>query len=143
MATKHVSIFVPPTPPYDDSHWPEALLARVVRPLVQGHSDLKWFWFLRYQEQLRDGSDYDPAKIPSHALENGVARIVRFRFELSDEHLSEFEQQGTALIEGAGCFFSDWREYGALGELGGKRFCGLNGLSLPSTERAALVANYL
>lgn len=144
IVTKQVCIFAPWKPPYDGETWAETIFGRIIKPLVIAHSELCWFWFLRYSEPKTSGSpDFDANRIADEFFVNGIGRMVRFRFAIRDSDLSSLEAHGSLLIHQEGCCFSHWPDYSALGELGGARFCGENGLSKPCSERAELNAGLL
>ena len=144
IVTKQVCIFAPWKSPYDGDTWAETIFGRIIKPLVNAHSELRWFWFLRYGEAKTSGSpDFDTNRIADEFFENSIGRMVRFRFSIQEAHFSAFKSDGSCLIHHEGCCFSHWPAYGGLGELGGARFCGENGLSNPCSERAELNAEML
>jgi len=144
FVTKQVCIFAPWKPPFDGATWAETIFGRIIKPLVMAHSELRWYWFLRYGESKTSGSlDFDANRIADEFFVNGIGRLVRFRFSMRSDDFPAFESHGSDLFQQEGCGFSHWPDYGGLGELGGARFCGENGLSKPSSERAGLNAAML
>lgn len=140
IVTKQVCIFAPQKPPYDDA-WAETIFGRVISPLVSEHPELKWFWFLRYDEPKDSKSGhFDVSRIPDEFFVNDMAHMIRFRFAIPAVDVDAFESHGSELIQKNGCCFSHWPEYGALGELGGQRFCGNSKPVKPCSERAELNA---
>jgi hypothetical protein len=143
MATRQARIFVPTAKPFDDGDWAETALARVVGPITASEQQLDWFWFLRYVSPVTDSADCDISGLPPQCVANGLHRSIRFRYSLHDDLVSDFEASASEVMRQHRCWISDWRDYGALGELGGNRFCGSNNLVKPSAERAELVAGLL
>lgn len=144
IVTKQVCIFAPWKPPYDGATWAETVFGRIIKPLVIAHSEIRWFWFLRYGEPKTSGSpDFDVNRIADDFFVNGIGHLVRLRFAIRDADFSSFESHGSRIIRQEGCCYSHWPDYGGLGELGGARFCGENGLSKPCSVRAELNAEML
>lgn len=144
VVTKQVCIFAPMKPPYDGATWAETIFGRIIRSLVNAHVELRWFWFLRYGEPKNSGSpNFDVNRIFDDYFPGGIGRLVRFRCSIPEADFSAFQSHGSDLIQKEGCGFSHWTDYGGLGELGGARFCGENGLSKPCSERADLNAEML
>jgi hypothetical protein len=144
VVTKQVCIFAPTKQPYDGSSWAETIFGRIIKPLVASHAELRWFWFLRYGEPKNSGSpDFDVSRIADDFFPGGNGRLVRFRISIQESDFAAFESDGSDLIQQEGCGFSHWPDYGGLGELGGARFCGENGIVKPSAERAELNAQML
>lgn len=143
MAVRQTRIYVPNNPPFDGNLWAETLMARVITPLVQHATGLKWFWFIRYRSPNPEFADSDGSKIPQDYFDDNPCRSIRFRFEIEDALRVQFEAQGDGLIQNEGCWNADWRAYDALGELGGHRFCGDIPENKPSQERADLLCGLL
>ena len=37
--------------PFENSYspnWAENIMGRIIKPIIEEHTDLDWFWFLRY-----------------------------------------------------------------------------------------------
>src|SRR5947209_89571 len=118
IVTKQVCIFATSKPPFDGETWTETILGSIVKPLVSAHSELRWFWFLRYDEAKNSGSpDFDANRIADEFFANGTGHMVRFRFAIPDADFAAFESHGSRLIQQEGCGFSHWPDYGGLGEL--------------------------
>lgn len=143
MATRQVRIFTPPTVPFDGNTWAETALGRIIRPLVENSHHLDWFWFSRYVALQHDSADCDISKIPSSYFSNGLHCSLRFRCQLPDEEVAEFETKGGEIIRNEACEFSHWMDYGFPGEFGGSRFLGGVQSSDRSVERAKLMAQYV
>lgn len=144
MAIRQARLFVPSHPPYDGTNWAETALAAVVRPLVSDAIGLDWFWFSRYACKFPgDVGDCEISLLPHGFLVNDIHRSIRFRYSMPDGFIGAFEERATQFITNNSCWSSGWLDYGALGELGGSRFCGDVQRPMPSPERMNLVVGVL
>ncbi len=147
MAIRQTRIYAPVNAPYDSHVWAETMMARILRPLVDGSAQLKWVWFTRYSSNEPDFADSDSANAPAGYFDNNDIRSLRFRslrfrFEIADTDLAAFERQGRELIEREGCWIADWREYG-IEELCSNRFIGEDRSEDRRNERLRLVRLYV
>ncbi len=144
MAARQTRVFVPWEEPYDNDDWCETLLGRVIKPLVDEHPSLEWFWFSRYR-QRRAGSSEDCClgKIPPEFERATLWRSVRFRFDIPETDRGRFEREGTVRIREKGCAISDWREFDTVSDLGGNRFLGGKRCQSRQIERSELVTSFL
>jgi len=74
LVYRQIRIFV--LPEVDGNHWVEAVVGRVIKPVVERHKP-EWTWFSRYGEDKKGSSgDCDISKIPAHFCKNGLYRSV-------------------------------------------------------------------
>ncbi len=123
MAIRQTRIYAPAKAPYDSQLWAETMMARILKPLVISNEKLKWVWLTRYASTEPEFADSDGANVPTGYFHNNPCRSIRFRFEIDDSDLADFEREGNELIQQEGCWNADWREYG-IGELCSNRFIG-------------------
>ncbi len=128
------------TPPYDNAHWAETMMARVVKPLIRSH-ELNWFWFTRYASITPEFADSDGTNAPAGFFDGQICRSLRFRIDIDDNRLEDFEANASALIDKERCWIADWRAYGE-GELCSDRFLGEDRSDIRRTERLAIVRDY-
>jgi len=148
MAIRQTRIFVPTTSPFDNLSWVETLVGSVIAPLV---TQAEWFWFSRYIAPKTDGGDCDIEMIPDefgiHQNPNGdgarLFRSLRFRYQVNDEQLENFESLLREAIVSHNCVISDFRDYSHLDDLGGDRFIGGERTQQRRLERANLIVKYL
>lgn len=142
MAIRQTRIYAPAKPPYDTHLWAETMMARIIKPLAEVNDELDWFWFTRYASVEQEFADSDGSNVPAGFFGSQLCRSIRFRFEIHEDKLADFENRGTALIEREGCWISDWRDYG-VGELCADRFLGELRSAERRQERLPLVKNYV
>lgn len=145
MSIRQTRVFVPNTEVYEAT-WVETLLGRVVRPLVDGHPELVWFWFSRYAvPRGKDDGDCAIDEVPAsfEVRVNGERRLrsIRFRFSLPESKRQAFEDMGQKMAEAEGCMITDWRNWDQVEDLGGDRFVGEVRDEARRIERADLVTS--
>lgn len=141
MAIRQTRIYAPAAKPYDQ-FWAETLMGRVVKPLVESHPEVKWFWMTRYASEKPEFADSDGANVPDGFFTDNPCRSLRFRFEIPDEKVAEFEAEGSQLIQTEQCWIADWREYG-IRELCSNRFIGEDRSDFRRDERLTIVKDYV
>ena len=146
MAIRQTRIFVPPTLTFDNLLWVETLVGSVIAPLV---AQTEWFWFSRYIAPKTDSGDCNIESIPDefginqNVIEARFFRSLRFRYQVNDEQLENFESLLREAIVSHNCAISDFRDYSHLDDLGGDRFIGGERTEQRRLERANLIVKYL
>ncbi len=148
MAIRQTRIFVPSLPPFDNFSWVETLIGSVIAPFVP---QTEWFWFSRYIAPKTDGGDCNIELIPEefgitqNPNENGTKlfKSLRFRYQVNDDQLENFESHLREAIVNHNCAISDFRDYSHLDDLGGDRFIGGERTEQRRLERANLMVKYL
>ena len=150
MAIRQTRIFVPWNDQFGHGHWYTTLLGRVIRPIVESHSELEWFWFSRYFNHDDDG-DCEMDVLPSEffasdstpdGLIRNFHRSIRFRYSLPDDLIEAFEQEANQGINGEGCFGNFWRPYIRIDDLGNAQHVGEIRDRLRSEQRAEIITSY-
>lgn len=115
---RQVRIFVPS----DQNHlWSDRLITRVIKPIVECWNP-QWFWFTRYHaENEYDSNDCDWSKIPRAYKKylddySYTTRSMRFRFRPKNQQKTE--DQIAKLCSGVEGWFSDFRDYSPVSDLG-------------------------
>jgi hypothetical protein len=141
---RQTRIFVPPAAPYDEEHWAETLLGRVVAKLVEDPA-LEWWWFSRYVlPPGQDTHDCDFARLPRSVLWPGdVHRSLRLRYAIQAAERARFEEAAQKAIDGAGAVVTDFRDYSLGDDLGSPRFLGADAAGTSPDQRAARVVDFL
>ena len=142
MQTRQTRIYAPSKPPYDGKLWGETMIARIIKPLSHSGQGLEWIWFTRYASLETDFADSDGTHCPTAFFGGGLCRSLRLRFQISEDHRSEFEASAGELIQSEGCWIADWRDYDS-GELCSDRFTGEDRTDSRRAERKLLVMKYL
>lgn len=151
MSHRQTRIFVPADQPFNNGNWVETLVGSVIAPLVRNSDSLMGFWFSRYVDRRSDSGDCDIDLIPQEFGINdtyqpiglqGFYRSLRFRYEVEDESLNQFEQLAGELIENNGCVISDFRDYPFIEDLGGDRFIGGERTDPRRQQRAQLIQDF-
>ena len=70
-------------------------------------------------------------------------RSLRFRYQINNDQLEDFETLLRESIANHNCAISDFRDYPFIDDLGGDRFIGGEQSQQRRLERATLVVNYL
>lgn len=139
---RQTRIYAPITQPYDDPHWAETMMARLVKPLVLENPKIKWFWMTRYRSLDEDFADSEKSAAPSDFFQDNDYRSLRFRIEVEEDDRLAFEEKATDLITQENCWIADWRDYD-IRELCSDRFIGENRAEDRRHERLSLVKEYL
>ena len=141
---RQTRIFVPPAAPYDEGHWAETLLGRVIAGLVEDPAVERW-WFSRYvQPPGQDTHDCDFASLPRSVFWPGdVHRSLRFRYAVPADRRNRFEDTARRLVAGAGAVVTDFRDYSPVEDLGSRRFLAADAADTSPERRAALVLSFL
>jgi len=142
MAVRQTRIYAPMTPPYDDKYWWETMLGRIIAPLVTNQEGLVWFWFTRYASLQPEFADSDGTHLPNGFFGTQPCRSLRFRCEVDDSLISEFEIKANQLINHEGCWNANWLDYG-INELSSDRFIGEDRSVDRRNERLTLVKAYV
>lgn len=152
MVYRQTRIFANSDEPYT---WAETIIGRVIKPLnIEFKDSLKSFWFSRYICQIgvvgEDRGDCEFALLPNDFKQPFTGfvqpghRSIRFRFEVIDANLVDFEARLQELVIQHGYSISDIRDFDELADLGGNRFLGVeNRLPANATQRAHLVTHFL
>lgn len=144
-ATRQTTLFVPRGMPFDSRGWVETVLGRVVRPLVDGHPELIWYWFSRYVEPRNH--NWEMSGVPGTfdvATNQGPAlRFVRFRFMIPETPRVSFEQEAQELFQREGCFVPGFWDYDPVEDLGSDRFLGEGRAENRRKSRSDLMVSYL
>jgi hypothetical protein len=141
---RQTRIFVPPAAPYDEDHWAETLLGRVVVKLA-GDPALEWWWFSRYvQRSDEDTADCDFASLPASIFwPDALHRSLRLRYAIAADDQALFEAAAQTAVNDAGAFVTDFRDYAVVADLGSRRFLGGDASEVPPEQRAAHVVAFL
>ncbi|WP_145274042.1 hypothetical protein [Tautonia plasticadhaerens] len=142
MAIRQTRIYASSNVPYDDQHWAETIMARIIQPLVTNESGLRWFWFTRYADVEPEFADSDGTHYPDGFHGDKLCRSIRLRLDIDDDAKESFESRGSELIEREGCWIADWRDYG-IQELCSNRFIGEDRAEDRRGERLNIVKDYL
>ena len=144
LSVRQTRIFVPPAAPYDEEHWAETLLGRVVAELGRD-SMLEWWWFSRYVlPEDGDTGDCDFALLPRSIFwPGGKHRSLRFRYAIQARDRARFEESAGRAVDDAGAFVTDFRDYDLVGDLGSRRFLGADAGETSPDRRASIVVAFL
>jgi len=144
VIVRQTRIFVPPATPYDEDHWAETLLGRVIADRARDPL-LEWWWFSRYVlPKDGDTGDCDFALLPRSAFwRRGMHRSLRFRYAIQARDRARFEEATRRAIDDAGAFVTDFRDYDLVGDLGSRRFLGADAGETSPERRAAVVVAFL
>lgn len=116
---RQVRIFFPNE--FTNKCW-DWLIANVIAPKLHG---VEWFWFTRYHVLNGvDENDCAYRKVPrayKRSIGSGeyTTRSLRFRFKPTDQ--LSFERDLGASIRRADCWYSDFRDYDPIKDLGSMR----------------------
>jgi len=89
-------IYVPNTSPYDNAHWYQTVLGRIVKPALYPVFDGDWYWFCPYMMPREGGID---DQIPAEFEVDGHLRHVKIRIKPHAPARQVLEQR----VYGEGC----------------------------------------
>lgn len=103
-----VLIYPPPAAPFDDEHWAETVLGKIVAPAVRAHhGSIEWYWFGRYGSADPDKdakaagvteSDRHTMQLPDGGTERCVW-WVKLRIKEKDADDDDAEDVGRSALE--------------------------------------------